>query len=709
MKCKLLLTSVAAAALMSATQTFGLSAYDTVVLNDSAYGYWPLQEINTNVLADIAGTNNGLIYTSSDPTNAANNDLHTTYTNPPSGISSDGLTYTLGGPGFLFGVPGDKAMYFTNLNGQQVNSDVVAAYDSTMDARSNFSAEAWVNLPTYPIGYTLNPYQGIFGLQDNSGTSDDGWVVLIYTDSQGVTQRGTFQTFLAKSGRNGWSQPLSTNNYSPGWVHVVITYELSAFKTYENGVLVSTAANPGYSPEKNSTHFGPFVIGSYCANYFAAGAQQSVGFQRNKFFHGGVSHVAFYTNVLTPQQILNHYLIGTQGSALPPTIGTQPVGTTNFIGYTRTLSVAAGGTSPIMYQWYKNGAVIPGETNTTLTFNNLVLTNAGDYFVTVTNALGGTNSVTATVGVLPLPSNPYQAAVVSEFPRAYYPLNETNGTVAADIIKTGNNNGTYVTDDPTNPPLLGQPGAGAYLGTSVTLDATVTNGIVVNDQSAMGITGPITLEAWVLVQNIFTAQNIVAHSQAIDANPNKQADILGIDEFGEYYIASYTQHPIDPTYVGAFYPVPLEDEGAWVHLVGTYDGTAWHLYRNGVELTNNPDAVGALSANGGWAIGGRNANSNPETVRDPSVTGSINNVAIYDYALTPQNVLQHYLLGTTQFISIQPSGPNVTLIWTQGFLQEAPSLFGPWTYDDTNVAISPYTTGTTNATTFFRTTTIPPP
>ena len=29
--------------------------------------------------------------------------------------------------------------------------------------------------------------------------------------------------------------------------------------------------------------------------------------------------------------------------------------------------------------------------------------------------------------------------------------------------------------------------------------------------------------------------------------------------------------------------IPAGDVGTWVHLAGTYDGTAWRLYRNGGE------------------------------------------------------------------------------------------------------------------------------
>jgi hypothetical protein len=363
-------------------------------------------------------------------------------------------------------------------------------------------------------------------------------------------------------------------------------------------------------------------------------------------YQGGMSHVAVYSNALSAAQILNHYYIGTLGSSLPPSIGTQPAGFTNYVGYSRTLSVAAAGTTPLHYQWYKDAALIAGATNNSLVFASLALTNSGSYTVTITNILGSTNSDAAVVSVLNLPTNAYQAAVISQFPQAYYPMNETNGTVCADVINMGNNQATYA-----YAPTLGVDGASSYLGTAVSLDGA-TQGIYVNDPNAMPIIGKITLEAWILVQANYIDQTIISHSPAIPQNPGKVSDTMGIRADGNgggvYYLESHQQVFNTPSYItnGVSYPVPAGDVGTWVHLVGVVDGTVWRLYHNGVEVANVPDTNGVLSANGGWAIGAENAYWSGN-VTAPFFWGSINNVGIYDYALTPATVQQHYQLGLT--------------------------------------------------------------
>ena len=62
-------------------------------------------------------------------------------------------------------------------------------------------------------------------------------------------------------------------------------------------------------------------------------------------------------------------------------------------------SVGVSGTSPLSYQWNKNGTPISGATLSSLTLTALKWTNAGSYTVVVTNAVGSVTSATATLTV----------------------------------------------------------------------------------------------------------------------------------------------------------------------------------------------------------------------------------------------------------------------------------------------------------------------
>ncbi len=84
-----------------------------------------------------------------------------------------------------------------------------------------------------------------------------------------------------------------------------------------------------------------------------------------------------------------------------PAITTQPTGTTVEAGQPVSLTVAASGTTPLTYQWAKDGTAVAGATSATFTLAAAAVSDAGSYTVTVSNLLGSTTSQAAVVQVLP--------------------------------------------------------------------------------------------------------------------------------------------------------------------------------------------------------------------------------------------------------------------------------------------------------------------
>jgi hypothetical protein len=92
---------------------------------------------------------------------------------------------------------------------------------------------------------------------------------------------------------------------------------------------------------------------------------------------------------------------------------------------------------------------------------------------------------------------------------------------------------------------------------------------------------------------------------------------------------------------------------------------------------NNADwAIG--SAGNGWAA---------------NFAGLVDEVAIYNYALSASRIAQHYSVAingaTPVTLTIVRSGSNVIITWSSGTLQQASFITGPWT---DVVATSPYNT-----------------
>ncbi|MBI5774163.1 MAG: immunoglobulin domain-containing protein, partial [Verrucomicrobia bacterium] len=73
---------------------------------------------------------------------------------------------------------------------------------------------------------------------------------------------------------------------------------------------------------------------------------------------------------------------------IAPVITQQPASLAVTNGQTATFAVGAGGTSPMDYQWRRNGVPIPGANSSTLTFTNTQPFQAGTYDVVVGNGGG---------------------------------------------------------------------------------------------------------------------------------------------------------------------------------------------------------------------------------------------------------------------------------------------------------------------------------
>lgn len=75
-----------------------------------------------------------------------------------------------------------------------------------------------------------------------------------------------------------------------------------------------------------------------------------------------------------------------------PAILMPPTGLVRELGNSATLSIVAGGTLPLSYQWLKDGAALAGQTGSALALNSLSGADAGYYSVVISNYWGRLNS-----------------------------------------------------------------------------------------------------------------------------------------------------------------------------------------------------------------------------------------------------------------------------------------------------------------------------
>lgn len=281
---------------------------------------------------------------------------------------------------------------------------------------------------------------------------------------------------------------------------------------------------------------------------------------------------------------------------------------------------------------------------------------------------------------------------------AYYPA-ANSGSLA------GAANGSLVLspNNATGPTVTGFEADNA----AVRIDGK--NWVSLGNPAGLNFGGQITLEAWIKPD---AAQGgiarILSHGPATPTSFDVEASgvvlagslvssnevSLRIDGGTEYVVGSSdgsTEHSTRFT-VGTDL-----GSGQWVHLVGTYDGSKWNLYRNGALVASTPDSTGALLvADGDWAIG-----STGNGWAD-SFAGSIDEVAIYRTALTPGKVQAHYSGGAVQSkLSIASVGNGYAVSWNAGTLQQSDTVNG--TYTDVAGAASPYTIPVQTTKKFYRT------
>jgi hypothetical protein len=121
-------------------------------------------------------------------------------------------------------------------------------------------------------------------------------------------------------------------------------------------------------------------------------------------FRGTIDELAIFDQALTPAEIRQIYV----AAEVPPIILVQPQAPPPPIyeGMSLSLSVLAdelSSTTPLAYQWTKNGVPLPGQTAAHLTVSSLVTSDTGDYAVVVANGFG---SVTSSVVALTVLSGP---------------------------------------------------------------------------------------------------------------------------------------------------------------------------------------------------------------------------------------------------------------------------------------------------------------
>lgn len=545
-------------------------------------------------------------------------------------------------------------------DGMAATSDAAGPMMNEMTA---FTMCGWFN----PVGMPQVARTALFGQNDLAefGFHENGQLAIwVANGSDGVYV--------------GYDQ---TANILPGnWYFVAAIADGTKVSLFLNGNFVASA-DGSVSNAYNST--SPFRIGY--------GTIDATG----NYFDGTIDEVALFDRALSASEL--NAIYAKAAGAVGAIVATEPVSKTLYAGRTAVFTVRAEGTDPISYKWMKNGVALTnsdrilGANTATLTISNIVSGDQADYTVEVSNAVGSATSQAATLTVATLPvTSPYHSQILALNPLGYWMFDEQSGPNAADYW--GGNPGTYGTASVPGVPGPRPPTLSGFAANNLAVQCVGAADSWVQLPVLSLNTNTVTITCWIYPEGDQGGWKGIVF--------NRTGTGLGLN-FGDANELRYTANNnssstwswnsglIVPTNVWSFVAMVLDPEKTTIYL----GPNAQALTSASNLVTNAP-----VSLSGSTYVG-------QDSQGDRFFTGVIDNVAIFNQALTPAQIANLYGLAggyVPQEVELELArdGRSIILMWESGTLQETTQL--PGTFTNVPNAVSPYTNDLSGTAKFFR-------
>ncbi|WP_158517580.1 filamentous hemagglutinin N-terminal domain-containing protein [Moorena producens] len=267
---------------------------------------------------------------------------------------------------------------------------------------------------------------------------------------------------------------------------------------------------------------------------------------------------------------------------------------------------------------------------------------------TIATRTQGFNPVRLVQQVLDDPDTTYNEAVLGDNPIVYWSLDETSGSTAFNA--TGNGfNGTYKGVTQGVPGISGT--AGEFNGKN---DTAVDIGTVQSGSDLDISNQSFTVEAWIKPNKIGKRQayfGIQNEDQKIRSDNDKSNSLYF--RLNENASVRFGDFPNDLET-----PENIIKTNTWYHVVASYDKSSDTntIFVNGREINRNNQ--GFFNGEDPRVLIGQWTNYN--NLNQP-FNGVIDEVAVYNTALSPETVAQHYLIGQRSLgapLDIGESGAN---------------------------------------------------
>ncbi|HEV2331429.1 MAG TPA: LamG-like jellyroll fold domain-containing protein [Verrucomicrobiae bacterium] len=362
-----------------------------------------------------------------------------------------------------------------------------------------------------------------------------------------------------------------------------------------------------------------------------------------------------------------------------PTI-TQNIAVTNaivFAGSELEYSIAADGAIPLHYQWYSNNVAVAGLTGTAANFIAQPPNATNIYYCIVTNQSGSATSYVATVTILPVSTAPYTATVIGDHPFGFWRLNDTN----LDGLDNGGGDDGYICHDYANGyngiytnTVLGNPPADPLDTNASSAEFNVAPSGDLSDNDVFGIPAGVnfsagsgtnsnfTIEAWVrggspAAQSFDAGLVSKGYSGSEQWDMDCGSDTTNAANPNPHSYRFFVRNAAGTTSAITSTVNPIDQQ--WHYLVGICNETNGtvsfyidSLLIGKASITTNS---GILATTRSMLIGSR-PSSSTVTVNDDQFYGFMQDVAVYNYALSGQQVTNHYYaMQVPAHIQTQPT------------------------------------------------------
>jgi len=217
-------------------------------------------------------------------------------------------------------------------------------------------------------------------------------------------------------------------------------------------------------------------------------------------------------------------------------------------------------------------------------------------------------------------SSGYRAIVLADQPAAYWRFEEPSGTTALDEIGNAHP-GTF------GGVIARVPGVLADGSTGALFDGTTTR-LTIGDAFGFGGTSPYSIEMWVEPSQVDSSVRFLV---------DRRSTVTPQDGYTIYFASSFTLTSRTIANVEQAYAsgsgLAL---GTYTHVVATFDGRSTALYLDAAAIDGTADTTPIQNTAGTLVFG------DVPTGQTAKLAGVLDEVAIYDHALTAAQVAAHY-------------------------------------------------------------------